>query len=189
MRAWPREWAARGVNADRDSRETLLKAIHHCDRLLGLGEPPARLRLKVVVERRVPGKPADKDTQTLQLARLAGSRGTFETILTQTPEGEYRFWLSEPAVKPRPQVECKVLAPPGEMELLRMNQAEMEQAALLTQGKFYTLDTADALVDDLEAGRLQEEIPPHGTLARVRQRTAPNWADTGRRAQDEVDAR
>ena len=50
-------------------------------------------------------------------------------------------------------------------------------------------DDFDRLVDDLEAGRLQDEIPPHGTLARVRQRTAPNWADTGRRAQAEVDAR
>jgi NADH-quinone oxidoreductase subunit E len=27
----------------------------------------------------------------------------------------------------------------------------------------------DALIDDLAAGKLSEEIPPHGTLARVRQ--------------------
>jgi NADH-quinone oxidoreductase subunit E len=52
-----------------------------------------------------------------------------------------------------------------------------------------TNDDFDRLVDDLAAGRLGDEIPPHGTLARVRQRTPRNWADTGRTAQAEVDAR
>ena len=47
----------------------------------------------------------------------------------------------------------------------------------------------DALVDDLRAGRLDGEVPPHGTLARVRQTTPDNWANTGRDAQAEVDAR
>ena len=41
----------------------------------------------------------------------------------------------------------------------------------------------------LRAGKLTDEIPPHGTLGRVRQRTPENWADTGRTAQAEVDAR
>ena len=35
-----------------------------------------------------------------------------------------------------------------------------------------TPDSFDALVDDLAAGRLAEEIPDHGTLARVRQAPA-----------------
>ncbi len=52
-----------------------------------------------------------------------------------------------------------------------------------------TDDDFDALVDDLRAGRLDDEIPPHGTLARVRQVTPDNWAHTGRDAQAEVDAR
>lgn len=52
-----------------------------------------------------------------------------------------------------------------------------------------TDDDFDQLVDDLSAGRLDADIPPHGTLARVRQRTPQNWADTGRTAQAEVDAR
>jgi NADH-quinone oxidoreductase subunit E len=48
----------------------------------------------------------------------------------------------------------------------------------------------DALIDDLAAGRLDEEVPPHGTLARVRQRVAPDrWAGTGNLAQAEADAR
>jgi NADH-quinone oxidoreductase subunit E len=47
----------------------------------------------------------------------------------------------------------------------------------------------DALIDSLQAGELNSEIPPHGTLARVRQRTPENWAHTGRDAQAKVDAR
>ena len=46
----------------------------------------------------------------------------------------------------------------------------------------------ERVVDDLRAGRLADEIPPHGTLARVRQRTPANWAGTGRDAQEKADA-
>lgn len=55
----------------------------------------------------------------------------------------------------------------------------------------YTVTKAqfDELVDDLRAGRLSDEVPPHGTLARIRQRTPDNWANTGAEAQQKVDAR
>ena len=52
-----------------------------------------------------------------------------------------------------------------------------------------TDDDFDQLVDDLSAGRLDAEVPPHGTLARVRQRTTDRWANTGAEAQAKVDAR
>jgi NADH-quinone oxidoreductase subunit E len=48
----------------------------------------------------------------------------------------------------------------------------------------------DRLLDDLRAGRLDAEIPPHGVLARVRQKVAPDrWAGTGVAAQAKADAR
>jgi NADH-quinone oxidoreductase subunit E len=47
----------------------------------------------------------------------------------------------------------------------------------------------DQLVDDLRAGRLDAEVPRHGTLARVRQTTTERWAGTGTEAQAKVDAR
>jgi NADH-quinone oxidoreductase subunit E len=48
----------------------------------------------------------------------------------------------------------------------------------------------DRLLDDLRAGRLDAEIPPHGTLARVRQKvSAERWAGAGIAAQAKVDAR
>jgi NADH-quinone oxidoreductase subunit E len=47
----------------------------------------------------------------------------------------------------------------------------------------------DAMIAALRAGELTDEIPPHGTLSRIRQGLPENWADTGRTAQAEVDAR
>ena len=52
-----------------------------------------------------------------------------------------------------------------------------------------TDDDFDQLVDDLAAGRLDADVPAHGTLARVRQRTSDRWANTGAEAQARVDAR
>jgi NADH-quinone oxidoreductase subunit E len=51
-------------------------------------------------------------------------------------------------------------------------------------------DDFDVLVEDLRAGRLNDEVPAHGTLARVRQKvSADRWAGTGTEAQAKVDAR
>ncbi len=105
--------------------------------------------------------PETRGPETLKLARVEGSRGTFETILSRTPEGEYKFWLTQPAVTgARPRAECKVLAPPGEMENLRMNQPELERAAEESKGRFYTLAEADHLLDDLPTGsRVTVNVP------------------------------
>ena len=51
-------------------------------------------------------------------------------------------------------------------------------------------DAMAALVDDLRAGRLTDEVPPHGTLARVRQKVpADRWTGRGAQEQAKVDAR
>ena len=52
-----------------------------------------------------------------------------------------------------------------------------------------TPEAFDQLIDDLTNERLADEIPPHGTLARTRQRTTDRWANTGVDAQKKVDAR
>jgi hypothetical protein len=121
--------------------------------------PAAGTEVKVVVERKPPkgagdhGLGAETEVQTLQLAKLEGSRASYEALLTRTPEGEYRFWLSTPAVPgSKPRAECKVLPPPGEMERLRMNQPDMERAAEESHGRFYNLADAERLLDELPAG-------------------------------------
>jgi hypothetical protein len=119
-------------------------------------QPPKEdTKVEVLVQRRPLQKdgPAETEPQTMQLAKVEGSRASYEALLTPTPEGEYRFWLKSPNVTgSRPRAECKVLPPPGEMERLRMNQADMERAAEETHGKFYTLADADKLFEDLPSG-------------------------------------
>lgn len=128
--------------------------------------PPADAGpIKVTIERRPlrnsPGAGQAPDVTTLKLAKLEGSRGTYETVLTQTPEGEYSIWLSAPLVpNQKPRTECRVLPPPGEMEQLLMNRADLERAAEQSHGRFYTLADADQLPNDLPTGsRLVMKTP------------------------------
>ena len=114
--------------------------------------PPPELEVKVVAERRIPGHAGEAEVRTVQLSKVEGSRAAYETVLTRTPEGDYKFWLSQPTAVPKPRAECRVLAPPGELDRLRMNQAEMEHAAEESHGKFYTLAEADRVPDELPAG-------------------------------------
>jgi hypothetical protein len=108
---------------------------------------------------------AEIEKETLHLAKLEGSRATYEAVLTRTPEGAYRFRLSAPLVPdPRPQTDCRVLPPPGEMDQLRMNQVDMKRAALETHGRFYVLADADHLLDDLPAGTRVPLNTPHPPL-------------------------
>ena len=52
-----------------------------------------------------------------------------------------------------------------------------------------TPEQFDEMVDDLRRDALAQEIPPHGTLARIRQRTTDRWSNAGVEAQAAVDAR
>ncbi len=47
----------------------------------------------------------------------------------------------------------------------------------------------DQLLDDLRSGRTADEIPPFGTLSRVRQRKENTWSNNGIEAQAIVDER
>ena len=45
-----------------------------------------------------------------------------------------------------------MLAPPGEMERLQMNQVDLERAADQSHGRFYSLVDAGRLLDELPTG-------------------------------------
>jgi hypothetical protein len=132
--------------------------------------PAADAAIKVAVERaplKSPdGSPAggSSESQTVQLAKVEGTRATYQTLLTRTPEGEYRFYLTEPSVPGnRPRSEARVLPPPGERERLEMNKAELMRAAAESRGKFYSLAEAEKVADDLpEVQRvpLNQPVPP-----------------------------
>lgn len=114
--------------------------------------PGPEVDVKILLERRPFGE-GEVERSTLHLHKVEGSRASYETVLTRTPEGEYRFWLSSPDVpNPKPRAEGQVLPPPGELEQLRMNQADLERSAEETNGRVYTLADADRLIDELPAG-------------------------------------
>jgi len=115
--------------------------------------PPDDTAVEVVVERRPPGRAGDTTTRTLRLTKVDGSRASYEAILTQTPEGDYAFWLTRPSVPdPKPHAECKVVAPPGEMYGLRLNEPELVLAAEQSGGRYFTLADADQVVHALPDG-------------------------------------
>lgn len=125
--------------------------------------PAVDTRVEVAIKRLPPRNPSDTSHETtgvkewhVQLAQVEGSRATFQSIHTETPEGDYQFELVSPFLPdPKPRVECRVLAPPTEMEVLQMNQTDMQSAARETGGRFYTLADGYRLIDDL----------PHGSRA------------------------
>ena len=132
--------------------------------------PNPDTRVEVIMTRTPPrtnkdNLPLETEKETLRLTKVEGSRAAYETLVTRTPEGDYKFWLSGPIVPdPKPRAETRVLPVPGEMEVLRMNQIDMERAAEETHGHFYTLADADHLFDDLPPGsrvavKLQQQRP------------------------------
>ena len=100
----------------------------------------------------------------MQLAKVEGTRAEYQTLVTRTPEGQYRFELTDPAVTgSRPRAEAKVLPPPGERDRIDMDRQALTRAAAESRGKFYTLADADTLADDLpEVARvpLNQPVPP-----------------------------
>jgi hypothetical protein len=99
----------------------------------------------------------------IQLHRDAANRGTFEGAVTNLAEGSYHAWIAAPSLPGKPAAQrFTVVAPPGEQARLEMDAADLQQAARLTQGKYYTIRTADQLAKDLPRGRQVriESLPP-----------------------------
>jgi hypothetical protein len=117
--------------------------------------------VKVMVEytpKTEDGQKADVEIQPMIIKKSPETNNLYEDKYTRTRQGKYRFWLASPDVSAedpngqKPEADATVELPPGELDRTRMNQQEMEQAAAATDGKFYTLLTADNLLEDLPPG-------------------------------------
>ena len=78
--------------------------------------------------------------------------------------------MAVPALEGRaPAVDFTVAPPPGEFARVRMDAAEMRQAAEETKGRFYSVLAAKDLVADLPEGRQVpiETLPPHAAVEHV----------------------
>jgi hypothetical protein len=113
-----------------------------------------------------PGAPGLKELTTLTLSRTNESGTQYETTLTRTPEGEYRFTLTEPEPQPghsAPSAVARVLPPMKEGDRVELDMADIVAAGSLSNGGSYTLATADKLFDDLkkpERVPLNQPCPP-----------------------------
>ena len=99
----------------------------------------------------------------LTLHRDAASRGVFEGLAGNLPDGKYRAWIATPALSGQPPSQrFAVVAPPGEQARLEMDAADLQAAAKTSQGRFYTIQQAGGLLRDLPRGRQVriESLPP-----------------------------
>ncbi|NBY03611.1 MAG: VWA domain-containing protein, partial [Planctomycetes bacterium] len=113
----------------------------------------ANSTVRVSMERKNIQDGKGKEIVTVELAKVAGSRGAFEAIIDNAREGKYLFQVLQPLKQdPPPIAECIVLPPPGEMEKLTMAQHDLTKMALTTRGKFYFPDQAASLPSDLPRG-------------------------------------
>jgi hypothetical protein len=92
--------------------------------------------------------------QRLLLHRSASVGGVFEGTLAGLAPGSYELTLSEPQIPGHPPTaRFSVVTPPGEFARLAMDRAALTTAAETTHGKFYTIQDALRLVDELPRGR------------------------------------
>ncbi len=90
----------------------------------------------------------------ISLRRQSATRGIFEGTISGLAEGTYNIWIATPTMEGSPPaVKLSVVAPPGEQAQLEMDSADLRRAAKTSLGRFYTIETAHQLLDDLPEGR------------------------------------
>ena len=102
-------------------------------------------------------------SRRLTLERSSVGRGIFEGVFTEATEGEYEVMMPTEDVEGRPpSTSFLVSAPPGEFQHTAMDVEELTRAASATHGKYYTVQNADRLIDELPQGRQipVETLPP-----------------------------
>jgi hypothetical protein len=133
---------------------------------------PIRMRARFVDERQAP--PQDdgvtvvierdgQKSQRIKLQRNATARGIFEGTFGDATDGRYHAWIAAPTLEGKvPSADFLVVAPPGELERVQMDSAELKRAAEETRGRFYRITDVGRLLDDLPSGHQVpiETLPP-----------------------------
>lgn len=93
-------------------------------------------------------------SRELALKPLPGHPEVFEGVFAPSRDGAYRARLTSPVVEGTPlPVEFAILPPPGELDHVEMNEAELKQLAEATGGEYFRVADADGLWSRLPAGR------------------------------------
>lgn len=92
--------------------------------------------------------------RTVELKRSEDGSARFVGTATDLPEGSYAARLVAPKIEGvAPATDFTVLSPPGEMDRVETDIADLTAATRTSGGKLYRPDEAEALIDDLPAGR------------------------------------
>lgn len=104
--------------------------------------------VSVAIER--PGQPP----QNVTLRRAAGHRSVFEGIFVRSDDGSYQVRVTTPVGEGNPATaEFLVEPPPGELDRIQMQESTLKEVANITDGRYYAIDAASPLFDQLPAGR------------------------------------
>lgn len=134
-----------------------------------LGEP-VRLQLRLADSSQLAGAAAElrlvaegqaERRLSLQPSRVAPS--LLQATASGLSPGTYRVTLSDPQIgEPPAAVQFEVVAPPGELAQPTMNERQLRALASETYGKFYTLEEASRLAEELPLGQSRplEVLPP-----------------------------
>jgi hypothetical protein len=133
---------------------------------------PVRMRVRFVDERQAPVaddgvtvvlEREGQQHQRVNLVRNATNRGVFEGTFNDAVDGKYHAWVANPTLEGgAASADFLVVAPPGELEHLQMDAAEMKLAAEETRGRFYRISDVERLPHDLPEGNQVpiEALPP-----------------------------
>ena len=104
----------------------------------------------------------DGQVERLTLTSTPQSRRNYVTSVDSLPPGKYRAILFQPATESAPQAEFTVVAPPTEQANLSTDPKAMESLAESSRGRFYRLDEADDLFENLPKGNATRlgTLPP-----------------------------
>ena len=110
---------------------------------------PVRLRVRFVDERQAPVaddgvtvvlEREGQQNERVKLARNATNRGIFEGTFGEAVDGKYHAWVGTPTLEGQAaSADFLVVAPPGELERIQMDAAELKAAAEETRGRFYRI--------------------------------------------------
>lgn len=129
-----------------------------------------RLRARYYDERKAPSDRAivwleqqGRNRRRVVLRRDESQRGIFTADLPNLGVGSYHGWISQPVIAGEaPATDFEVTASNTELTRLVMDAADMQRAAEVSGGEYYTFDMANELIGNLPIGRQVriEPLPP-----------------------------
>jgi hypothetical protein len=132
------------------------------DQLVYQRGQPVTLRVRFVDEKFLPTDASGvtvmldrkgEGRQSVKLTRLRESPTMFEAQVPRLAEGAYHAWVSQPAFNEAPPAtDFRIEAPQRELQRRGMDKTDLQLAAKLSHGRFYTLEDVEQLPNEIPRG-------------------------------------